>query len=129
MIDIPVTFDVPKVPKEPKELTIEITESAWERIKELQEDNDGILRIAVKAGGCAGYQYSFQFDTDVDWTVENDQDYVIRGDGAGLVIDKYSATLINGSTVDFVKDLMGSQFTINIPNATVTCGCGASFGC
>jgi len=32
-----------------------------------------------------------------------------------------------GSEVDFKEDLMGARFIVNNPNASTTCGCGASF--
>jgi iron-sulfur cluster insertion protein len=32
-----------------------------------------------------------------------------------------------GSTLDYVENLEGSKFIIENPNATTTCGCGASF--
>jgi iron-sulfur cluster insertion protein len=30
--------------------------------------------------------------------------------------------------IDYLEDLQGARFVINNPNATTTCGCGASFG-
>jgi iron-sulfur cluster insertion protein len=38
-----------------------------------------------------------------------------------------SAQYLNGATVDYEEGLEGSRFVINNPNATSTCGCGASF--
>jgi iron-sulfur cluster insertion protein len=38
-----------------------------------------------------------------------------------------SAMYLVGATVDYKEDLMGSQFVINNPQATTTCGCGSSF--
>ena len=32
-----------------------------------------------------------------------------------------------GSEVDYSEGLEGSRFVVNNPNATTTCGCGASF--
>jgi iron-sulfur cluster insertion protein len=42
-------------------------------------------------------------------------------------VDSMSAQYLEGATVDYVEDLMGSQFTISNPQATTTCGCGSSF--
>ena len=42
------------------------------------------------------------------------------------VIDKNSLKIIDGSTVDFKKELIGNSFVINNPKATSSCGCGLS---
>ena len=38
-----------------------------------------------------------------------------------------SYNYLAGSTVDYVEGLEGAMFVVNNPNATSTCGCGASF--
>ena len=43
------------------------------------------------------------------------------------VIDKLSLDIINGSTVDFKKEMIGETFVINNPKASASCGCGLSF--
>lgn len=51
------------------------------------------------------------------------------GEGrAEVVMDEPSLELLKGSTVDFVTELIGSQFKIvGNPRATSSCGCGTSF--
>jgi iron-sulfur cluster assembly accessory protein len=45
-----------------------------------------------------------------------------------VVIDEASLELLNGSTVDYTMELIGSQFKVTgIPGATSSCGCGTSF--
>ena len=51
-------------------------------------------------------------------------------DAAGIVTygdDPMSIQYLQGAEVDFKQDLTGSQFVVNNPNATTTCGCGSSF--
>jgi iron-sulfur cluster insertion protein len=44
-----------------------------------------------------------------------------------LVIDQKSYQYLAGSTVDYAEGLEGAMFVVHNPNATSTCGCGASF--
>lgn len=46
-----------------------------------------------------------------------------------VIIDKISMSLIHGSKIDFIKELIGSTFqVIDNPNADSSCGCKVSFG-
>ena len=47
--------------------------------------------------------------------------------GVKTVIDDVSLDILGNSEIDFVEDLAGSAFKLNIPNATSSCGCGVSF--
>jgi iron-sulfur cluster insertion protein len=102
-----------------------ITASAARRVVALKaaEGNDALmLRITVSGGGCAGFQYGFDFDAE---TGEDDQ--VFERDGIKVVIDEMSLELLAGGVVDYKEDLLGSYFSIENPNATSSCGCGTSF--
>jgi len=102
-----------------------VSSSAAKRISQLLvEDNNPtrMLRVSVSGGGCAGFQYGFDFDDSV-----GDDDLVIERDGARVVIDETSLDLLAGSELDFVEDLIGAYFAVNNPNATSSCGCGSSF--
>lgn len=104
---------------------IELTESARTKIKELllEENNPNIkLRTFVQGGGCSGFQYGFTFDEEC-----NEDDFVVSEDGIELLIDSMSAQYLQGATIDYKEELMGSSFSINNPNAQTTCGCGSSF--
>lgn len=76
------------------------------------------LIIAIKGGGCSGFQYDFSFDK-----TPNEDD--LRHEN--ILIDKTSADLLKGSEVDFVKELIGDLFKINNPQSKSSCGCGVSF--
>jgi iron-sulfur cluster insertion protein len=104
---------------------IEITESAVVKIKDIlaEENNPKLsLRMFVQGGGCSGFSYGFTLDEE-----KNEDDFDIEKDGVHLLVDSMSAQYLQGSTVDYKEDLMGSSFTIKNPTAVSTCGCGSSF--
>ena len=105
---------------------IEITDSAAKRIAALRAAEgkpDLMLRIAVSAGGCSGFSYGFELDDTV-----NDDDLTFEKAGVKVVVDETSLDLLKGSQLDYKEDLIGSYFQMSNPNASVTCGCGSSFG-
>ena len=105
---------------------IQISDGAVNKILSLagsEDDTNNLnLRVYVTGGGCSGFQYGFSFDKEID-----EEDTCITKDGANLVVDSLSLQYLEGSTVDYTEDLMGSKFVITNPNATTTCGCGESF--
>jgi iron-sulfur cluster assembly accessory protein len=103
---------------------VQVTDRAARRIAEIisGEPRGTMLRVSVKAGGCTGFQYSFDLVGE-----REDGDHVIEKDGATVLIDEVSLPLMSGSQIDFVDDLIGASFKISNPNATETCGCGTSF--
>ena len=105
---------------------ITLTAAAAVKVAELiaAEGADEVLalRVAVKAGGCSGFNYDMFFDSDFA-----DSDVVRDFDGVKVVVDAESAELLNGSTLDYSDSLQGAGFHITNPNATRTCGCGNSF--
>lgn len=105
--------------------SLAISDSAARRIAFLigQDGRPNLmLRLSVSGGGCSGFQYGFTFD---DATTGDD--HVFEHLGVKLVTDDCSLDLLNGATLDFVEDLMGSAFQVKNPNATASCGCGSSF--
>lgn len=104
---------------------IEITESALAKIADLlaEENNPNIkLRTFIQGGGCSGFSYGFTLDEE-----QNEDDFVFEKPGVVVLIDSMSLQYLQGATIDYKDDLMGSSFTINNPNAQSTCGCGSSF--
>ncbi|NKC00139.1 MAG: iron-sulfur cluster insertion protein ErpA [Pseudomonadales bacterium] len=89
---------------------------------ESEGDDSLRLRVFVTGGGCNGFSYGFTFDEDVA-----EDDAVIEKEGVTMVVDSMSYPYLEGSQVDYVEDLNGSQFVVTNPNATSTCGCGNSF--
>lgn len=80
------------------------------------------LRVAVLAGGCSGFQYKFELDTN-----QQDDDLLIHAGPAQVLVDPASMDLLAGSELDYTDKLMGAHFTVRNPNATSACGCGTSF--
>ena len=123
-MSINVSF-TPMQPKIDPNPAIGFTDIAAEKLKSLIEDekNPNLkLRVFVSGGGCSGFQYGFEFDENV-----NDGDIKVEKAGVTMVVDAMSAQYLAGATVDYEEGLEGSRFVINNPNATSTCGCGASF--
>lgn len=106
-------------------MPIEFSDAAANKVKTLiaEEENPALkLRVYVTGGGCSGFQYGFTFDEKV-----NDGDMTIENQTVTLVVDPMSLQYLVGGIVDYTEGLEGSRFYVNNPNATTTCGCGASF--
>ena len=102
-----------------------LTDAAVGKVKALieEEGNPELkLRIFGTCGGCSGFQYGFTFDEAV-----NEDDTALNKGGVTLLIDPMSYQYLVGAEIDYQEGLEGAQFVIKNPNATTTCGCGASF--
>ena len=99
---------------------IKFTDNALKQINAMlsKKDKGSFFRIAIKGGGCSGFQYEFTFDNSKK---EDDLNY------ENILIDKTSADLLKGSEVDYVNEIIGSQFKISNPQSKSSCGCGVSF--
>lgn len=103
--------------------TLYLTQKAYDRLHELlSKDGQKHFRIVVDSGGCSGFQYRFNLD---DQKLEDDLIFAI--DGLKVVTDAVSLPFLEGITIDFTQDLMGSAFALKNPNASHSCGCGNSF--
>ena len=103
--------------------SIEITVNAQDHIANvLTSDKVKFFRITVLGGGCAGFQYKFDFEN-----VQNEDDIIIKTEKIKVLIDSTSLDLIKGSKIDYVHELIGSSFKITNPQASSSCGCGTSF--
>ena len=109
---------------ETTESAINVTDAAASKLKELlagQQDTDQVLRVAVKGGGCSGFQYALALDK------AKEDDHVFEHNGVAVVVDKLSMQFVFGSEVDYVEGLQGAGFAVNNPNVVAACGCGSSF--
>jgi iron-sulfur cluster insertion protein len=100
---------------------ITLTEKAIEKVTDiLAEENNpkSRVRLFVQGGGCSGFQYGFTIDEET-----SEDDFEV----GGLLVDSMSMQYLNDAVVDYKEDIMGSQFIINNPNVSATCGCGSSF--
>jgi iron-sulfur cluster assembly accessory protein len=101
------------------------TAKAIEMVKNAiaQENLTGYgIRVGVVGGGCSGFQYSMDFESE---TKEGDAAY--EQDGLRFFVDPMSAMYLQGVTIDYIQGLQGAGFKFVNPNARNTCGCGQSF--
>ena len=98
---------------------ITITSKALEQIEKIDKPEDHFLRISILGGGCSGFQYNFTLDKEVEDDMRLED---------CLLVDPMSFMYLQGAELDFEESLTGAIFKISNPNATVTCGCGESFG-
>lgn len=105
---------------------ITLTDNASKHIHQLiaQQYRDASgLRVAVKAGGCSGFEYVFEWEA-----APRDTDLVFEGaDGARVWVDPRSHRLLDGTTLDYDTNLLSRGFVLQNPHAKSTCGCGTSF--
>jgi iron-sulfur cluster assembly accessory protein len=102
--------------------TIVLTETAAEKVRSFladQPDVDDIaLRVAVQAGGCAGFRYALFFDDrDLDGDVEEEHH------GIRVRVDKMSSPYLTGAVIDWKESLEASGFSIENPNSSGSCAC------
>lgn len=108
-------------------MSVTLTERAAVEVKRVMQDQkmtDGtMLRLGVAAGGCSGFQYNFGFDT----AFSDSSDFKYDHHGVALIVDKKSALLLDGTTIDFYEGLEKRGFVFENPNVVKSCGCGSSF--
>ena len=105
---------------------VTLTERAADKVKALMAQEPAgeaeVLRIAIRGGGCGGFEYALGFDRGAQAG-----DHELEFHGVRVVVDPFSAPYLQGSTIDFLEGLQESGFKIENPNVTTACGCGHSF--
>ncbi|KAG5651001.1 hypothetical protein H0H81_010260 [Sphagnurus paluster] len=109
----------------PEDVKLVITDRAAEQLRSIaarENDTSAALRIAVESGGCHGYQYKMELATTRHFTHPTLQP-------SNILVDAVSFSLLNGSTIDFATELIGSSFRVaDNPQAKGSgCGCGVSW--
>jgi iron-sulfur cluster assembly accessory protein len=110
----------------PEQQPVTLTEKAAEMVK-ITRNQEGIdpahgLRVAVRGGGCSGFEYALDFESD-----PRSNDWIYEQHGLTLYVDAVSARYLEGTVVDYVLGMSGAGFKFNNPRASGTCGCGSSF--
>jgi len=104
---------------------IKITDKAAEEIRKIlvakQIPEGYALRVGVKGGGCSGMSYVLGFDKKKEF------DQLFEIGGIQVLMDKRHGLYLMDTTVDYHDGLNNRGFIFDNPNATSTCGCGASF--
>lgn len=107
-------------------MSIILTDNAKTQIMEMmkeEEETDVNLRFTLQGGGCSGLSYSLGFDAHV-----NDELEVVQMiNGIPVILANQDIPMIEGTKIDFKQNMMGGGFSIDNPNAIVSCGCGSSF--
>ena len=99
---------------------IKLSDNAYKRLNELRnKNNKKFVRLDVKGGGCAGFNYDWSF------TDEEQREDIIIDDM--LVVDRINELYLTGMELDYTYDDFESAFVFNNPKATSSCGCGTSF--
>ena len=105
-------------------MAISLTQAAADRVKSfIASRGKGLgLRVGVRKTGCSGFAYVVNYADDAVKT-----DHVFEEHGVKVFVDPESLPLINGTTVDFVKQGLNEAFRFHNPNIKGECGCGESF--
>jgi len=105
-------------------MAISLTPTAAERVKSfLAARGHGLgLKLGVRKTGCSGFAYVINYADEAA-----PQDVVFEDRGVKVFVDPESLTLIDGTTVDFVRQGLNEAFRFQNPNVKGECGCGESF--
>lgn len=104
---------------------VKVTKSVFEHVDELasKKPDTPHLFISVEGGGCAGFSYNYAFVKE-----SPSESLLITQNNISIFIDTFSLEkFLNGATVDYVRELGSSYFSIITPNTSSKCGCGNSF--
>ncbi len=103
---------------------VTLTPEAAQKVREFQEgaEVDTVLRVSVVPGGCSGFEYGLDMDTEV-----REDDFSFQSEGISVVIDPFSAQYLTGLAIGYHSSFQGTGFTFENPNAIGSCGCGTSF--
>lgn len=108
------------------EFPLSITPKAVKMVKMTREseslDAASGLRVAVRGGGCSGFEYALDFELE-----PRETDWVHEFEGLRVFVDPVSARYLSGTEIDYLLGPSGSGFKFNNPKATGSCGCGSSF--
>ena len=111
---------------------ITVTEKAALRIKRILDEKNSLnrkkclpeylgFRLAVKAGGCSGFEYYFY-----PFYYPDKYDAIFESYGVKIYVDRKSLVVVKGTEIDHTGNLL-EGFIFNNPNAKNGCGCGTSF--
>ncbi len=120
------TQSQPTPPQAVPEVPVSLTEKAV-RMIQLTREEEGMeasagLRVAVRGGGCSGFEYALDFETEA-----RANDFVYQQGELTVYVDGISARYLEGTTIDYVMGAQGAGFKFDNPKAVGSCGCGSSF--
>ena len=110
----------------PRFQVMTMTDAAAERVRDLVDnaDQDVLgLRVGIKKGGCAGFEYAVDLVTS-DSTKAGDD--TVEHAGAKVWVDPAASLYLLGTEMDFEVTKLRTGFVFRNPNETSACGCGES---
>src|SRR4030095_5877373 len=95
----------------PEDLPVTLTPKAAEMVK-ITREQEGIdashgLRIAVRGGGCSGFEYALDFEKEA-----RENDWVYDQNGLTIYIDAVSARYLQGNSIDYVLCMAGEGLQV-----------------
>ena len=103
---------------------IELTHEAVVNIRRLQEEYEAPgfgLRFGLRGGGCSGYKYILELESEPD-----DADLIFEREGVQVFVNPEHMDKLKNSTIGWKETLMEAGFEIENPQAKRPCGCGES---
>jgi iron-sulfur cluster assembly protein len=102
---------------------LKITSTAIAEIRRIQVNLGKLAQpvsLTVKQGGCCGLYYGFEFSTE-------EQQIVWQEDGVKIAVATEHQAYLENLKIDYAEDLMGGGFRFDNPQARATCSCSQSF--
>jgi len=103
-------------------LTPEAAAEVRRLISQTENSQDMMLRVGVQSGGCSGLSYMMSFVRHA-----GQFDKVFDFGDVKVVVDAKSLAYMDGTVIDFNKELLSGGFKFENPQAARGCGCGTSF--
>ena len=106
---------------------ITVTDAAAQKIRDIMKEQDEMessLRVVVTGQSCSGPQYMMTLDNEVQH-----DDQRVEHDGLSILLDPDTASILEGSEIDYLEGLERSGFTIVNPNMQSGGGGGCGGGC
>ena len=103
---------------------ITVTNTAAQKIKaNLKRRGSGIgIRVGVRTTGCSGLAYVLEYVDELQAG-----DVSMTDNYTNVIVDKKSLPIVDGITVDYVRQGLNEGFEFVNPNEKDRCGCGQSF--
>ena len=104
-----------------EESSMELSDEAIQKLIEKTKDGNDIIRVGLTGGGCAGYEYIFDYESTI-----NGDDHVYDYGKFQIVIDSVSLPYLSDATLDYIHEGINESFKIINPREVSSCGCGVS---
>jgi iron-sulfur cluster insertion protein len=97
-----------------QQAVVTLTPAAVAKLHEAKQPGKPYLRVSVVRHGATSFMYDLKFDD----RLSVDNDYIHEANGITTVVDKTSAILLEGATIDWQTTSDGRQgFQFDNPNA------------